>query len=127
MGTDQIAEIAPGIREVVDGFAEDRDLCVTFEVTGEPDRWLQYTTGSINIAYPLDEDPASLPTRLGIDPLKSLALVDWAPRLFATFNIEATLTVREIARIIDAMFESTLGCAGWDYSVDVEIIELASG
>ncbi|HEX2674966.1 MAG TPA: hypothetical protein VHM25_29015 [Polyangiaceae bacterium] len=124
MGADQIAEIAPAVREVVDGFTQGRNLCATFEVSGGPDKWIQFTSGTINLAYPVDEDPVLLPAGLGIGPLNSLILVDWAPRTFATFNIEAPMTVRDIARIIDAMFESTLGCAGRDYSVDVEFIEL---
>lgn len=124
MGADQIAQFSPAIREVLDGPAEGRSLCATFEVSGEPDKWLQFTGEALNFAYQLDTDPALLPARLGVGVTTALVLVEWEARAFATFNLEAHLSVRELARIIDAIFELTLGCGGEDYGINVEIIEL---
>lgn len=124
MGADQIAQLVPAIRQVLDGPAEGRSLCATFEVSGDADKWVQFTGGALNFAYPLDADPALLPARLGIGLTNALVLIEWEARAFATFNLEAQLSVRELARIIDAIFESTLGCAGKDYGLDVEIIDL---
>ena len=98
-------------------------MCATFEVSGDPNRWIQFMPGVINLAYPHTDDPSPLPAQLGLPPAL-LLLVEWEPGAFATFNIETPLTVREIAQTIDALFESTLGCAGRDYSVDVELFDL---
>jgi hypothetical protein len=126
VGSDRLAEIVPAIREVIEGVAEGRSLCATLEVNGNPDSWVQVTPGAINIAYPLHEDPSSLPKRLRLGPPGALNLVEWEAGAFATFNIDAPLSIREIARIVDEMFESVLGCKGQNYSVHVEIIVLAS-
>jgi hypothetical protein len=99
---------------------------VTFEVFGATDRWVQFTAGSLNLAYPFDENPGSLPARLGVVPLQALELVEWEARAFATFNIEAPLTVEELTRIIVAVFDSTLGCAGVAHDIKAEIVELES-
>ena len=124
MAANQLAKIAAAVREVVDALAQARTLCATFEVSREPDKWGQFTSGPLNLAYPFDADPALLPSRLGVGRQSTLVLLDWAPREFATFDIEAPLTVQEVAQLIDTIFESTLGCAGRDYSVEVGIIEL---
>ena len=100
MAANQLAKIAPAVREVVDALAQARTLCATFEVNREPDKWVQFTSGTLNLAYPFDADPALLPSRLGIGK-SALALLDWAPREFATFDIEAPLTVDELRDLLD--------------------------
>jgi len=49
MGADQIAEIAPALREALAG---GPDTCVTFEVMGAPEKWVQFVGGTLNAAYP---------------------------------------------------------------------------
>ena len=109
MGSDQIAEIAPGVREAL---ADGPSWCATFMVSGNPDRWVQFTAGTINAAYPTHEAPES---RLG--ELESFALKDWAPNKYIT-GILALEDARSVARWIDHYFVAILGC-DWDYSVDL--------
>ena len=49
MGSDQIAEIAPGVKEALAG---GPSWCATFKISCDPNRWVQFTAGTINAAYP---------------------------------------------------------------------------
>ena len=76
MGSDQIAEIAPGVREMLAG---GPDWCATFEIPSDSDRWVQFTVGIINAAYPHNEAPES---RLG--ELGSFTLEEWEPNKYVS-------------------------------------------
>jgi len=109
VGSDQIAEIAPGVREAIVG---GPSWCATFRITGDPNSWVQFTAGTINAAYPHNEAPES---RLG--ELGSFALSEWTPNNYIT-GILALEDARSGARWIDHYFVAILGC-DWDYSVDL--------
>ena len=38
-----------------------------------------------------------------------------------TFAFSRQVSARDVAKVVDVLFESVLGCAGVDYSVDVEL------
>jgi len=109
MGSDQIAEIAPGVREALAGGAS---LCVTFEVTGDPGRWVQFTAGTINAAYPHSDAPG-----LRLAGLEALAVKEWEPNKCVTGTL-ALEDAKSIAGWIDRYFLEVLDCAS-DYSVDL--------
>jgi len=116
VGSDQIAEIAPGVKEVLAG---GPSWCATFKIPCDPNRWVQFTAGTINAAYPHIEAPES---RLG--ELGSFALREWAPNKYVT-GMLALEDARSIARWIDHYFLAILGC-DWDYSVDLLLERLRS-
>jgi hypothetical protein len=62
VGSDQIAEIAPGVKEALVG---GPSWCATFKIPCYPNRWVQFTTGTINAAYPHIEAPESRLDELG--------------------------------------------------------------
>jgi hypothetical protein len=110
MGSDQIAEIAPGIREAL---SAGPGWCATFEVAGDPTKWVQFESGTINAAYPFADAPGSEP---------AFALSTWQPNKFLTGRLMQS-DPRSIARWIDDYFTAVLGCAD-DYSVDVSLARL---
>jgi len=109
VGSDQIAEIAPGVREALAG---GPSWCVTFKISSDPNRWVQFTAGTINAAYPHNEAPES---RLG--ELGSFALTEWEPNKYIT-GMLALEGARSVARWIDHYFVAILGC-DLDYPVDL--------
>ena len=109
MGSHQIAEIAPGVREVLAG---GPSWCATFEISSDPNRWVQFTAGTINAAYPHNEAPESRLAELG-----SFALEEWEPNKYIT-GMLVLEDARSVAEWIDHYFVAILGC-DWDYSVDV--------
>jgi len=111
MSADQIAEIAPAIREAIDG---GPDICSTFTVVGKPDAWVQFVGGVANAAYPRTDDPSMILASLG-----SAALESWAPGEFLTVKLD-TGDVPSIAAWIDRYFEQVLN-AGSGYALDVSI------
>ena len=58
MNADQLAEIRPVLREVVDGAP---DTCATLEAEGDSARWMQIVARTINAAYPHSNSPDPLP------------------------------------------------------------------
>jgi len=116
MAADQIAEIAPGLREALAGGPE---TCVTFEVTGDPDKWVQFLDGTVNAAYPRETPPDPehlLPEAPDLAP----RLLEWEPRKCATFALDSA-DVRALAGWIDLYFVCILGCVDDGYDVDVRI------
>jgi hypothetical protein len=114
VGSDQIAEIAPGVKEALAG---GRSWCVTFEISGDPNRWVQFTAGTINAAYPHVAAPGP---RLGA--LRSFAVEEWEPNKSVTGRL-ALEDAGSIARWIDRYFAEVLDC-DWDYSVDLKFDHL---
>jgi len=111
MSVDQVAEIAPAIREALAGGA---DLCATFVVTGQSQAWVQFVDGVVNAAYPATAEPAAVLAELG-----SATLQNWEPGKYLT----AALTLgdaRAIAKWIDHYFEMVLG-AETEYALDVSL------
>jgi hypothetical protein len=113
MNADQIAEIRPALREVIDGAP---DTCVTFEVEGNQARWLQVVDHTINAAYPHAEEPEP---RLGALPrVSGLRLTGWEAHKFVTLELP-DWDVGSLATWIDAYFVAVLACEAGDYHVDV--------
>jgi hypothetical protein len=109
VGSDQIAEITPGVEEALAG---GPSWCATFKISCDPNKWVQFTAGTINAAYPYIEAPES---RLG--ELGSFALSEWALNKYVTGMLSLE-DARSIARWIDNYFVEILGC-DWDYTVDL--------
>jgi hypothetical protein len=119
MSADQIAEIAPMIREVLDAPAE-ANLCATFEVVGNDDAWAQVTPRSINVAYPSNEAPE---VRLAahLASLPCVGISDWEPMRFATFTYMPDRP-QVIARFVDCLLADLFRLG--DYSVNANLQEL---
>jgi hypothetical protein len=101
LGSDQVAEIAPGVKEALIG---GPSRCATFKISCDPNRWVQFTAGTINAAYPHIEAPESRLSELG-----SFALREWAPNKYVTGTL-ALEDARSIARWIDHYFVAIFGC-----------------
>jgi hypothetical protein len=114
MSSDQVAEIAPAIREALAG---GPDLCATLEVSGTPSSWIQYVGGLVNAAYSSAKDPSDLIAKIGGASLKS-----WEPEKCITVAM-ASDDPRTIAKWIDRYFESVL-LAQPDYAIDVTLQNL---
>jgi hypothetical protein len=112
MGADQLAEIAPMVREVMAG---GDSWCATFEVSGDSSRWVQFMVGTINAAYPRMNDEC-------VKAFGACDVVDWAPLNFVTVEIERS-EARTIAMWIDRYFAEILDCNG-ECSIDCRIEKL---
>jgi hypothetical protein len=117
VGSDQIAEIAPGVREALAG---GPSFCVTFQVSGDPDRWVQLTGGTINAAYPHFDAPG-----LHLPGSESFSVTDWEPDKYVTGTL-ALEDAKLIADWIDRYFAEVLGCDS-GYSVDLAFDRLDRG
>jgi hypothetical protein len=124
VGADQIAEIHPAVVEVLQAHADGEGWCATFEVTGDPDRWIQVTATELNLAYPHDEAPSALLAARRVAGAEGLRLHEWEAGRFATFGFEAELDSRAVARLVDSLFQAVLGCEDTHYAVDVELLLL---
>jgi len=125
MRSDQIAEIAPFIREMFEAALNptsgSKELCATFEVVGVSGAWAQVTRRQLNIAYPPEASPE---LELGeiLSLLPTATLIEWEPNKFATWSFFSD-NPREIAKVVDAML-TTLFQLG-DYSVDVQLEDIS--
>ncbi|MFN0052932.1 MAG: hypothetical protein ACKV0T_12145 [Planctomycetales bacterium] len=114
MNADQLAEIRPALREVVEGAP---DTCVTFEVAGDPNRWIQVVDRTVNAAYPHADHPEERISRLELPPVSAM-LVSWEAHKFATFEF-AQIDLKAVAEWIDAYFVRVIGCTDGEYHLDV--------
>lgn len=114
MSANQIAEISPGLREAIAG---GDNLCATFVIAGDENRWIQFVGGTVNAAYPHTQDPAPLIMALGDAVIES-----FEPGQYVTVRLQV-VDVYSIARWIDRYFEQVLA-ADNDYSVDVTLESL---
>ena len=120
MSADQISEISPAIREVQSSAA---DLCATFEIVGSQDKWVQYTKGTINAAYPYKEPPQLLiEPFVEVQPKLTLNITSWESGKFVTLDFPQGEPV-SISKFIDLYFIGIIKCVS-DYSVDVTIEEI---
>jgi len=74
MNADQIAEIRPALREVVEGAP---DTCATLEVEGDPEKWMQVVDRTVNAAYPHCDHPEGRVREFSLSPL-SAQVVTWS-------------------------------------------------
>jgi hypothetical protein len=121
MSADQIAEIAPMIREVFDHArlnpTGERYCCATFEVVGRSQAWAQVTPTELNIAYPLDTSPEE-ELREIIQKLSAAQLLSWESKTFATWSFAAAKPI-EVAAVVDEILAKLFKLG--DYSVDSHI------
>jgi hypothetical protein len=116
MNADQLAEIRPALREVIEGAP---DTCATLAVEGDADKWVQVVDRTINAAYPHSDNPQERILRLGL-PEVSGELVTWEAGKFATFEL-SQFQPDDVALWLDAYFVLVTGCACGGYHLDVTI------
>ena len=119
MNTDFAAQVRPILKEAIQG---PEDTCATFVVTGDPDKWVQYCNGTLNVAYPFDEDPevqfAGLLARPEIEGLS-----DFDEGKYATISLQDPSDPRVVGWI-EEYFVTMLGCVSGGFTVDVTIEQL---
>ena len=114
MGVAHIAKILPKIREVMQ---QSADRCATFEVAGDPARWIQFTNGAVNAAYPHPAHPDPILIRLG-----NARLEQWEANKFMTARLSIIDPV-EIAYWIDQYVETVLvGGAAYALTIRVRLL-----
>lgn len=99
---------------VKEAIARGFDWCATFEVSGDPTRWLQFSVATINAAYPHAEAP-----RRCLRGLAPFVVEMWEPNKFVTLGLEIE-DAEAIAHWIDRYFTEVLH-SDWDYCVDVRL------
>ena len=119
MSADQIAEMAPFIREVLD--APERNLCATFEVSDNKNIWAQVVLGVINIAYPSEEDPEHRLVEFLADPLCA-GVSEWEPLKCVTLLYNVPDRPQIVARFVDRLLADLFKLG--DYSVDASLEDL---
>ena len=117
MGADQVAEIAPFVREV---FSGGESLCATLELEGQPDVWVQVMIGTLNLAYPLQTEPSE---HLAVvrELLPDARIESWEPGTFLTISFGPAQPL-EIARAADRLLARLFSLG--DYSVNGSIEEM---
>jgi hypothetical protein len=125
MGLDQISAIHPAICEVFEAAAGGEEWCAAFELSSDPERWVQVTSDTLNMAYPYEDQPVLLLQRTEVTKATDLALSVWEPYVYATFKYSRHLSTRDLAHLVDQLFVSVLKCTDPDYPVDVEIFPLS--
>jgi hypothetical protein len=129
MGAEQIAAMEPSLREVYEGVTRPDDpptLCCTLEATNlsGSEVWIQVMPGTVNMAYPLSEEPPECLRARGIAVPEGFYLVDWKAGEYATFGFD-NLPPREHASFVDRLFVNVLGCddAGYEPKASMEQLE----
>ena len=96
MGANQIAKMALSLRAVYEGISGADDAptsCCTLETTtpSGSEVWIQAMPGTVNMAYPFDEEPLELMSREGVRSPPGLYLVEWAAGEYATLGFQRHL------------------------------------
>jgi hypothetical protein len=121
MGADQVAAMGPAIVSMLEGSSGDAVWSATFEIAGDPARWVQVMPGALNMAYPNAAPPAHLVS--SHEGLAKLEVREWEPHEYATFEVPDQASAMDIAHLADALFQTILGCAD-DYRIDVRMERL---
>lgn len=98
--TPTIELIEAAVREINAG---EHDSFGTLRVIGDDARWVQYTPGMVNVAYPFDIAPT--------DKLRDFAFTEveeW--KAGASAMIELFMPERDLAAWIDRYFREVLDC-----------------
>ena len=116
---DLLAGLRPLVRQA---FAADGDgWCVTAEVVGRPDRWVQVTTDAVNASYPVAFAPPVALAAYGCPVPAGWAVSDWRPNQYVTLSHPGTndfAVARYAARLLAAVAEEA------DPAVELKIEEL---
>ena len=126
MGADQVAVIRPIVAELEEATGDTtlQVFCGSFAVPDREGVWVELVLGSVNCAYPHQDEPLTRIQEAALEPLPGLSLSEWEPGKFATFDYDRAATRREVARFIDGWFSRILGCSD-DYPLDATITALA--
>jgi|688.fasta_scaffold1551838_1 hypothetical protein len=116
---DQLAEIRPALREVVNG---SPNTCATLEIEGDSTKWLQIVDRTINAAYPYSESP-EVRLNVFLTSPQSPKLINWEVGKFVTFEFPQ-IEVNTVSVWIDSYFVHALDCPSGDYHVDMMIEEI---
>jgi len=119
MNADLLAEIRLALQKVVEGAP---DTCVTFEVEGDSDKWVQVFDQTVNAAYPYSDNPEERLSKLGLS-LISTKLNCWEENKFATFEV-TPFEVEPVTEWIDAYFVRVLGCRSGEYHLDTAFVQI---
>jgi hypothetical protein len=116
----QLATIRPFVQKLFQT-PDDESWCATFEANENSELWVQVLLGSVNAAYPYDDDPLVRLRGLGVagDVEEMIAFEAGA---YATFILAET-SVMSSARFVDVWFSRVLA-AGDDYTVVVQLEDL---
>lgn len=94
------------IRRVAE--VQNDDWCITIELKTNPNRWVQFTRATVNLAYPFSEEPAVKLGQLGLHIPPALELLDWKPQTYATFkNLEEDAP--ELGRFVAGYLQRAFG------------------
>jgi hypothetical protein len=129
VGTRQIAEMLPGVSEVYKGVSGPDDpptACCTLEATNlsGSEVWIQVMPGTVNMAYPLTEEPLELLGRRGVRGPAGMYLVEWKAGEYATLGFD-DIAPRDHATFVDQLFVKVLGCDDEGYETKASIEPLA--
>lgn len=114
MGAIQVKTIEQGVvaayNEVV-GPDQEPGLCCTFETTSAAGElvWIQVMAGTVNMAYPFDDDPVARMRSTGAFGHLKPELIEWNAGSFATWDM-AGISPRDIAWLVDRLFARVLSC-----------------
>jgi hypothetical protein len=81
------------------------------------------TPDTLNLYYPLQEEPLEKLGRMGVPRLPNLRLTSYKAGAFATLSFERPSAI-ELARFIDAVFTDVLQC-GSECPLTVKLSHLA--
>lgn len=88
--------------------ASELDLCITVEVEGDPDAWIEVTWDLLNMSYPLAGPPAESLPAAGLAIPEYLEVAIWDEGVFVTFEHPGE-PVAGISSFLAAYFETILG------------------
>jgi hypothetical protein len=124
MGADQIAAIAPALRELQDarrsGDSRAHKLCASLSITGNSSAWIQVVGDQLNFGYPRSDDPVEYVRHLNVAQSPSIQLVGMTPNSYATLAF-GDCDIYALARLIDRLFAALHSLQPNAYDVDVEV------
>lgn len=121
MPVDQITAMRPLLGDLMASAPSASPWCVTLEIRGRPELWIQMGPDVFNAAYLEEGHPEARLERAGLRGALG-ELVAFEPKLYATFTLnDAAPDV--LAELADSWFTKVLG-AGHDYAVDIALEDL---
>ena len=116
----QLAAIVPALSQIFVA-SDEQNWCATFEAEGRPDCWVQVMLGSVNAAYPYDEDPLARLERCGLAG-RVEELIAFEAKMYATFILKEA-TPASSAAFVDDWFATILEL-GDGYATRVQLEDL---
>jgi hypothetical protein len=113
----QLATIRPYALEIIEAHA-DENWCATFEANANSEHWVQLMHGTINAAYPYDDDPMVRLERHGLAGQVG-EMIAFEAKAYATFTLKEA-AVTSSAEFVDAWF-STILAVGDGYTLEVQL------